>query len=447
MASLSSNAVTAAPASPAMSSPGRGDAKFLLRLAWRNLSRHRRRTVITTIALAFSVAVLIFMDSMLGGIDQESQRNLVWYETGSGKVVTSAQLEDLDRVALKHELADYVPITNALTERGIANTPRISFVGELFFGEGSLPIRFVGIDPDTDEEVFRLRDALLPGSSYVEAGMPGLILGSWTTDDLGLSVGDFVEVRTRTRHGAMQVLELELVGILLSANPTINRGVGYLPLDIAQYDLEMDGVTEIALGALPSVLGRPIAVPGGAFLSREIERLNAQLGARFADVAVVGWPQIARDYLALMESKSSSNAMLLFLIFLIAAVGISNTMLIAVYERIREFGMMRALGMDDAAVRATMVFEAGIIGLLGSLAGLVLGAAATFWLVNWGIDVSGLYGDVSIGYRVTGEFRGAWNPGTMATAVVFGVLASMAIALVPARRALRLDVVQSLRHE
>ncbi len=245
----------------------------------------------------------------------------------------------------------------------------------------------------------------------------------------------------------MQVLELELVGILLSANPTVNRGVGYLPLDIAQYDLDMEGVTEIALGALPSVLGRTIAVPGGAFLSREIERLNGQLGARFSDVAAVGWPQIARDYLALMESKSSSNAMLLFLIFLIAAVGISNTMLIAVFERIREFGMMRALGMDDAAIRATMVFEAGIIGLLGSLTGLVLGAASTFWLVNWGIDVSGLYGDVSIGYRVTGEFRGAWNPGTMATAVVFGVLASMAIALLPARRALRLDVVQCLRHE
>lgn len=447
MASLSSHTLTAAPAAPEKSSPGRGDTKFLLRLAWRNLSRHRRRTVITTVALAFSVAVLIFMDSMLGGIDQESQRNLVWYETGSGKVVTSAQLEDLDQVALKHEVVDYVPITNALSERGIANTPRISFIGELFFGEGSLPIRFIAIDPGTDEAVFRLRDALLPGGSYVETGMPGLILGSWTTDDLGLSVGDFVEVRTRTRHGAMQVLELELVGILLSANPTINRGVGYLPLDIAQYDLEMEGVTEIALGALPSVLGRPQAVPGGAFLRREIERLNTQLGARFSGVAAVGWPQIARDYLALVESKSSSNAMLLFLILLIAAVGISNTMLIAVYERIREFGMMRALGMDDAAIRTTMVFEAGIIGLLGSSAGLVLGAAATFWLVNWGIDMSGLYGDVSVGYRVTGEFRGAWNPGTMATAVVFGVLASMAIALLPARRALRLDVVQCLRHE
>jgi ABC-type antimicrobial peptide transport system permease subunit len=138
---------------------------------------------------------------------------------------------------------------------------------------------------------------------------------------------------------------------------------------------------------------------------------------------------------------------MLFLVFLIAAVGVSNTMLIAVYERIREFGTMRALGMDDGAIRATMVLEAGAIGLLGSLAGVAVGAVATWWLVNWGIDMSGMYGDVSVGYRVTGIFRGAWNPGTMVAAVIFGIAASMAIALLPARRALKLDVAQCLRHE
>jgi ABC-type lipoprotein release transport system permease subunit len=138
---------------------------------------------------------------------------------------------------------------------------------------------------------------------------------------------------------------------------------------------------------------------------------------------------------------------MLFLVFLIAAVGVSNTMLIAVYERIREFGTMRALGMDDAAIRAAMVLEAGAIGLLGSLAGVAAGAAATWWLVTWGIDMSGLYGDMNIGYRVTGIFRGAWNPGTMVAAVIFGIAASMAIALLPARRALKLDVAQCLRYE
>ena len=424
-----------------------GELGFLLLLASRNLARHRRRTVITMLALAFSIAVLIFMDSMLRGIDEESQRNLVWYETGSGKVVTRAQHDDLDQVALKHELVDYRRLASALADLGIANTPRISFVGEMFFGEGSLPIRLIAIDPATDGAVFRLQDTLLAGSEYLESGLPGLILGAWMTDDLGIALGDLVEVRTRTRHGAMQVLELELVGMLLSPNPTINRGVGFLPLDVAQYDLEMTGVTEVVLGAMPARLGRPVGVPAGSFLSHQIDRVNAMLAQELPGLVAVGWPRLARDYLAMMESERSGSVLLLVLVFVIAAVGISNTLLIAAYERIREFGMMRALGMDDTAIRATMVFEAGFIGCLGSLCGLLLGAVATFCLVKWGIDMSGFYGDISVGYRVTAVFRGAWNPGTMAIAVVFGVLASMVIALLPARRALRLDIVQCLRHE
>jgi ABC-type lipoprotein release transport system permease subunit len=419
----------------------------LLRLALRNLGRHRRRTVITAAALAAGVALFIFMDSMLHGIDTESQRNLVWYETGSGRIVSAAQHAELERVALQHELVDYQPVLAALAARGVAAAPRVRFAGELFFGEGSLPVRLVGIDPALDPTVFRLPESLLPGGGFLETGVPGLLLGAWMTDDLGIAVGDFVEVRTRTRHGAMQTLELELAGILLSPNPTINKGVGFLPLDVVQFDLDLEGVTEIALGALRTRLGRSIPVPAGATLEREIRRLNEELASAFPGVVAVGWTELARDYLALLESDSAGNSVMLLLVFLIAAVGVSNTMLIAVYERIREFGVMRALGMDDAAIRATMVFEAGAIGLIGSLLGLVLGAAATWWLVNWGIDLSELYGNINIGYRVTGIFRGAWNPGIMVTAVIFGVAASMAIALLPARRALKLDVVQCLRYE
>ena len=419
----------------------------LLRLALRNLGRHRRRTVITAAALAAGVALFIFMDSMLHGIDTESQRNLVWYETGSGRIVSAAQHAELERVALQHELVDYQPVLAALAARGVAAAPRVRFAGELFFGEGSLPVRLVGIDPALDPTVFRLPESLLPGGGFLETGVPGLLLGAWMTDDLGIAVGDIVEVRTRTRHGAMQTLELELAGILLSPNPTINKGVGFLPLDVAQFDLDLEGVTEIALGALRTRLGRSIPVPAGATLEREIRRLNEELASAFPGVVAVGWTELARDYLALLESDSAGNSVMLFLVFLIAAVGVSNTMLIAVYERIREFGVMRALGMDDAAIRATMVLEAGAIGLIGSLAGLAVGAAATWWLVRWGIDMSGLYGNINLGYRVTGIFHGAWNPGMMVAALIFGVAASMAIALLPARRALKLDVVQCLRYE
>ena len=431
------------PAPPAAAQPAARDAaavdlKFLLRLAWKNLGRHRRRTAITAGALAVSVAAFIFMDSMLRGVDRESQRNLMRYETGAGRVVSAAQYRDLRRVELRHEIADYPALSAWLRERGVVHAPRVTFDGELFFGEGSLPVRLVGIDPATDPQVFALPESVLPGGEFLSPGTPGLLLGAWMSGDLGIAAGDFVEVRTRTRHGAVQTLELEVVGLLLSPNPTINKGVGFLPLDVAQYDLEMAGVTEVALGAPPARFERA---------QREVERLNAALGAALPGLAAAGWQELAPDFLALRESKSSSNGLLLFLIFLIAAVGVSNTMLIAVYERIREFGMMRALGMDDGAIRAAMVLEAGALGLLGSLAGLAVGAAATWWLVNWGLDLSGLYGNVNVGYRVTGIFRGAWNPGIMLGAVSFGVAASMVIALLPARRALRLNVVQCLRYE
>ena len=108
------------------------------------------------------------------------------------------------------------------------------------------------------------------------------------TADLGIALGDLVEVRTRTRHGAMQVLELELVGMLLSPNPTINRGVGFLPLEVAQYDLEMTGVTEVVLGAMPARLGRPVAVPAGSFLSHQIDGVNAMLAQELPGLVAVG---------------------------------------------------------------------------------------------------------------------------------------------------------------
>ena len=169
----SSSAALAPPSRALRPAPtGGSDLKFLLLLAWKNLSRHRRRTVITAGALAVSVAMFIFMDSLLRGIDTESQRNLVWYETGSGRIVSAAQYRDLRKVELQHEIVDYRPLGTWLSERGVASTPRISFTGELFFGEGALPVRLVGIDPASDPRVFRLPELLLPGGEFLTAGVP-----------------------------------------------------------------------------------------------------------------------------------------------------------------------------------------------------------------------------------------------------------------------------------
>jgi len=408
--------------------------KFLLALAWKNLSRYRRRTAITAAALAVGVAVFLWMDGWLLGAELESRRNIVWYEAGSAKVMKREYLQEIQNMPLKQVIEDPAGVEQALAGLGVAATRRVVFAGELFLGEGSLFVKAVALDPATDGRVFRLEETVSAGR-FLRPGEPELLLGEWLARDLGAAVGDWVTVRARSRYGAFQTLDLEIVGILNCPNPMINQGMIFLPLDLADEALEMEGaVSEVAL-----------SFPEWQEPAGRLAEIRPRL-AGFPELAVADWRELARDFLAIAEGKRAGTGMLLLLIFIIAAVGISNTMLMAVYERVREIGMMRALGMRDASIRATFLLEAGGIGLVGSVVGLVLGAALNWYMVRWGLDLSSFTGDMQIGYRVHSIFRSAWHPQALIGAVVFGVLASMVISFIPSSRALRMRITDCLRH-
>ena len=411
--------------------------KFILGLAWKNLSRHRRRTIITAAAIAFGITVFLWTDAFLLGAELDSERNLIWYETGSAKIMSREYWENIDNLPIKHVIEDPAAVVEKLELTDAKLTRRIVSGGEMFFGEGSLPVKLIAIDPQTDGDVFRLAESLEEGGRNLKDGEPEVLIGQWLARDLGAKLNEVVEIRTRTRYGAMQTMELEIVGILNSPNPVINKGTGFVPLETALYDLQMDGaVTEIVL-----------SLPGGSDVSAQVEQIKQRQSAAFPGLITLEWRDLASDYLAMADMKTKGSSVLIFLILIIAAVGISNTMLIAVYERFREIGMMRALGMKDTTIRLSFLLEAGGIGLLGAVMGLILGTIATYFMVHYGIDYSSIVQDMDIGYRVQGVFRAAWHPEAMVQAVFFGTLISMAVALLPASRALKLKITDCLRHE
>jgi putative ABC transport system permease protein len=380
------------------------------------------------------VAVFIWMDGWLLGAELESRRNIVWYEAGSAKVMKREYLEQIQHLPLKQVIEDPAGVERALAGLGLATARRVEFSGELFAGEGSLFVKGVALDPGSDSRVFRLAETVVQGR-FLQAGRPEALLGEWLARDLGVKVGDWVTVRARSRYGAFQTLDLEVVGILNCPNPTINQGQVFLPLDQADPALELDGaVSEIALG-----------FPEWQEPAGRIEQIRRSL-AGFPELAVADWQELAVDFLAIAEGKRAGTSMLLLLIFIIAAVGITNTMLMAVFERVREIGMMRALGMKDGAIRLAFLLEAGGIGLVGSALGLALGAALNWYMVRWGLDLSAFIGDMQIGYRVHSIFRSAWHPQALIGAAVFGVLASMLISFLPSARALKMRITDCLRH-
>jgi ABC-type lipoprotein release transport system permease subunit len=162
---------------------------------------------------------------------------------------------------------------------------------------------------------------------------------------------------------------------------------------------------------------------------------------------VESWKELARDFLMIAQAKSAGSSILLVLVFIIAAVGISNTMLMAVYERVREIGMMRAMGMKDGAIRTTFLFEAGGIGLIGAVIGVGLGVVINWLMVTRGIDMSALMGQMDIGYRVSGVFYSAWHPQAIVGGFVFGVIAAMLFSIIPSSRALKMEITDCLRYE
>lgn len=416
--------------------------KFIISLAFKNLTRYKRRTIITAFAIAIGLMMFIVVDSVLIGVEAESMRNLRWYETSSVRIMDQEYWEDRLLKPLDVSVEQPYEIVARLAEAGIAASPRIIFAADMIlysddFGEdGNMSVQVTAVEPELDNTVFRFEETLMEGR-FAEAGMNELVIGSWFAEDIGAEVGYWVTLVTRGRGGFYEAMDMQIVGIVNCPNPNVNRTLLMVPIDTADEYLGMEGTaTEIN-----------IALPERSDIPAEAARIKQLLSDSNQNLKIARWDELAQDYVALAEAKRGGTSTILFMVFLIAAVGISNTMLMAIYERIRELGMMRALGMSDRSIQLSFMLEAGGIGLIGSIFGIILGVLLNIYMVNIGVDLGFLMRDLDMGYRIQSVMRGAWSFTTLVVAFFFGTLLSMLVAYIPTRRALKKDIPSCLRHQ
>lgn len=429
----------------------------LLVLAIKNLSRHRMKTVFTVIAVTVAVMLFIFSDSLLLGMDLDSQRNLVNFETGSAKIYSKFYFEKKDELPLYESFGNYQRLLANLEQAGYNGAPHAVFVGSLMSVDQELPFMFVGIEPELETKVFNYHKYLEgEESTFLKNGKFDVILGVKGARDLNVKVGDKVRCAVtidmkdengRVRY-AHQLIDLSVRGIVNSPNPKTNGNIAYLPLDILQDEMGimLEGqITEICIrkvGASDTGLPDDDEDPG---------IITAKLPEDLpGDLILVGWQEDAKDFLAISRTKNFGNKLILSILLLLSVIGITNTMLMAVFERTKEIGMLRAQGMKDSQVFKLIIFEAGAIGFLGTVIGLILGAGITYLGVEYGLDYTDMIEQMNVddfGYRVLGIFKGAWNPITMIICFFAGPIVSMIAAFWPALRATKLNIVECLRFE
>ncbi|GAB4366673.1 MAG: ABC transporter permease [Spirochaetales bacterium] len=435
--------------------------KELLGIAYRNLSRHRVKTIITVAGVAISVGLYIFMDAWLLGMNLESRRNIVSYEIGAAKIQTKAYFEQKDDLPMYESFSPWKPLVQALEKAGYVACPRMVFSGTLYSTEGSAPILFYGVDPTLERKVLRYMDFLEAGR-FPESGKFEIALGLLAAEKLKIdlknkgpeqvrisTVIDLKDENGKVRH-VYQVMDAIVVGVINSPNPKTNGNVAYIPLDVLQDEagLMLEGrVTEILVRSADAKEG---ALPGDRETPEAIRAALERVGFSLPEeLSVYGWLEYVKDYIAASRGDQVSTRIMILLLFILSFLGIANTLLMAILERTKEIGMLRALGMTDGEVLLSYMLEAALIGLIGGVIGMILGTLVNIPMVNHGIDYSSIAeamgGDY--GYRITALFRSAWNPLTIGLSGIIATFVSALLSIPPTMRALRMPVTESLRFE
>jgi len=405
----------------------------LIKLAFRNIFRHFTRTFLTFLAIALGLALLIIMDSMLTGIDQESFDKIINYETGHIKIFDRGYREDEENLPLDRSIEKPGSIIKELQkDQNVAGvTARINFRIMLSDGVDQFPAVGIAIDPKDDQTVFLMKQSIDKGA-FFDGDEEAMLLGEGLAEDFGVDVGDYLTILTRTKYDTYQALDLRIKGILRTEDPKIDWSAAVIPLGLGQESLDMGtGVTEIDI---------KLKDPA------KTKEFRDTLAKEITGVEVATWKDLAEDVIAIAQAKRGGSAFLLFSVFLIALIGISNTILLAAFERVREIGMMAAMGMRRRQIIRLFVFEGAMIGMMGSIAGCLLGILINIPFVKYGLNWGFMMRDVGdFGYRITGASRGVWNPTMIIVAFVFGIVISALTSIYPARVASRMEPTEALR--
>lgn len=407
-------------------------------LAMRNIFRYKRRSLITAIAIAVGVMFTIIMDGILVGSETESGRNIRDYETGEAKIYPEGYfnermflpytffLEQQDRKIIEAALAPY------------PNTGRVELSSEMYFNEdyfpvsGSVSAKISAIDPKTDSRVFKTAKMVSEGR-WLQSGDTGIVLGSWLAEDIGAKTGYTVSIECRGRGGFYQTFDAEIVGIVTTDDPYINRSSIFMDLSRADDLFALNGaVTEYS-----------IRFSDISALNTKIATLKMAIPSYAKNL--YSWEILASDAIMLTKAKSGGSKLYLFLMFIIAAVGISNTMLMAVMERKHEIGMLRSLGYSTFRIRLLFLLEGFGIGCIGSFLGLISGCLINVYMIIYGLDFSFMLRDMDAGYRLTGVMHSVWNIKGIAITVVGALIISSIMAWFPSGKILKAEVAEILR--
>ncbi len=407
----------------------------MVKIAFRNIFRHRRRTVLTTLTMfggftlcSFSIA---WMDGSYSNVIDLFTRNQMGH-------IQIHHPEYLDRPALYRTVDDFESVGRALD--GIAGieawAPRVFAAGLASVGDKSTGVRIIGVDPARETAATRLDKKIIDGPGFsgepheARVARAEALLGKGLAKRLHAGIGDEVVIVSQGADGSIANALYSVAGLIDSGDDLSDQASLYLRIGDAQELLVIEGrVHELAI-----VSG---SIRGLDRLALRIKEAVARPG-----LAVETWREFARSFYDAMRADQTGAWISIVIVVMLVAFGVLNTVLMNVLERTREYGLLRAVGTKPAQIFRLVIVEVVVMALVSVIVGFIISFA-----LNYGLSFKGMPMPVSIEYGgVTfSEMYTEVNVRSYVIPLLCVVLSAMFISVFPAVKAARTRPAEAMR--
>ena len=402
----------------------------ILKMAWRNLWRRSRRTIVTVGAMTLALFALVLYTGLVEGYLQNMEGNILDLNFGDVQVHAG---DYLNRPSIYTRIEEPETLLTALDAQGHRATARLLGGGLVAAGESSAGASLRGIDVARDARVSKISEHVSRGEWLDPAQPEGVVLGRRLAQTLDVNIGDELVLLSQATDGSMANDLFEVRGVLLGVgDPTDRAGIFMTADAFRDFFALYDGAHQIILRRDGE---------------QELDALAGTVRAAAPELDVRTWRELMPTMATMIDSTRGIVTIVFYVIYVVIAILVLNAMLMAVFERIREFGVMKAIGVAPGTVVKLILLESALQTAFAVVLGLVLAAPGLWYLSNYGIDTGALGGISLMGVAFNQIWYAIVTPYTIwGPVVALVVMVSLAV-LYPALKAARITPVEAMRHQ
>jgi len=402
----------------------------IFKIAWRNVWRNQRRTIVTIGAMSLALTVMILYAGLMVGYLEGMERNILELEVGDLQIFPS---DYRDNPSIYTRIEHPEELLAPLRGEGFHATARLLAYGMVAAGDASAGVSFRGIDIAQDATVSEIHSEVAAGSWLDESDPHGVVIGRRLARILDVDPGAELVVLTQGADGAMAYDLFTVRGILRGVGDATDRGGVFVDADVLRDLLVVPG------GVHQIIVRRP----EGVELDAAAQRVRDLAGDR--DVKT--WRQLLPTLASLLDSARGVMIGMFVVVYIAIGILILNAMLMAVFERVREIGVLKAIGAGPVDVIRLILAECAIQTGLAIAIGVAISIPSILYLAHTGLDLQSLAGLTMMGIAMDPIWRATITPGVFGMPIVVLVsIVSLAVAY-PALKGALIDPVAAMRHQ